>query len=115
MSHRRKGHHTPTVAQTCADSSPLNVSTWIPEAVVVPDPGESEADSAIKNLQPDKICLYDRGDSGFALLRAHFEDVESDDAVPIVKSHFVVRYRKEGGNSPSSSPAMTTVSRKYFG
>lgn len=84
----------------------LNVSTWIPEAIVVPDPGESEADSAIRNLQPDKIYLYDRGYSGFALLRAHFGDVESDDAVPVVKSHFVVRYKKEGGNSPALSDAV---------
>jgi hypothetical protein len=32
--------------------------------------------------------------------------VESADAVPIVKSHFVVRYKKEGGNSPALSDAV---------
>lgn len=80
----------------------IEVSTWLPEAIVVPDPGESEADSAIKSILADRIYLYDRGYSGFALLRAHYQPSRgSSSEVPDVKSHFVVRYKKEGGNSPS--------------
>lgn len=82
----------------------INVSTWLPEAIVVPEPGESEADSAIKHLQGGCLYLYDRGYSSFALLRAHYESTaDSEEEGPGVKSHFVVRYKKEGGNSPALS------------
>jgi hypothetical protein len=85
----------------------IDVSTWLPEAIVVPEPGESEADSAIKHLQAGRIYLYDRGYSSFALLRAHYEPTaDSDDATPAAKSHFVVRYKREGSNSPSLSDAV---------
>jgi hypothetical protein len=84
----------------------VNVSTWLPEAIVVPEPGESEADSAIRNILADRIYLYDRGYSSFALLRAHYRPTpDSKEEVLEVKSHFVVRYKKEGGNSPTLSDA----------
>ena len=72
----------------------LNVSTWIPEAIVVPDPGQSEANSAIEHLQAGRIYLYDRGYMSFALLRAHYDEDE------VAKSSFIVRYKPAGGNSP---------------
>ena len=85
----------------------INVSTWLPEAIVVPEPGESEADSAIQQIQADRIYLYDRGYSSFALLRAHYESTPDGEAASLgVKSHFVVRYKKEGGNSPALSTAV---------
>lgn len=84
----------------------INVSTWLPEAIVVPEAGESEADSAIKHLQSGRLYLYDRGYSSFALLRAHYEPTAECEKEGLgVKSHFVVRYKKEGGNSPSLSDA----------
>jgi hypothetical protein len=76
----------------------LNVSTWLPEAIVVPAPGQSEADSAIEHLQPGRIYVYDRGYMSFALLAAHYEP--TDDGNPDIQSHFVVRYKPAGGNSP---------------
>lgn len=87
----------------------LNVSTWLPEAIVVPEPGESEADSAIKNILAGRIYVYDRGYSSFALLRAHYvqnEATEDEEEAFEVKSHFVVRYKQEGGNSPALSEAV---------
>ncbi len=85
----------------------INVSTWLPEAIVVPEPGESEADSAIQHIQAGRIYLYDRGYSSFALLRAHYEPVpDSEEELLGVKSHFVVRYKKEGGNSPALREAV---------
>ena len=85
----------------------VNVSTWLPEAIVVPEPGESEADSAIRNILADRIYLYDRGYSSFALLRAHYQPTpDSAEEVLEVKSHFVVRYKKIGVNSPSLSDAI---------
>lgn len=90
----------------------LNVSTWLPEAIVVPESGESEADSAIKNILADRIYVYDRGYSSFALLRAHYVPDETtpgefpqDETTFEVKSHFVVRYKPEGSNSPGLSEA----------
>jgi len=81
----------------------LNVSTWLPEFIVVPDPGQSEADSAIEHLQAGCIYIYDRGYSSFALLRAHYE--ATDDSLA-AKAHFVVRYKPAGGNSPQLDAAV---------
>lgn len=76
----------------------LNVSTWLPEAIVVPAPGQSEADSAIEHVQSGRIYLYDRGYMSFALLAAHYQPIKGEE--PEIKSHFVVRYKPAGGNSP---------------
>jgi len=83
----------------------VNVSTWLPETIVVPEPGESEADSAIKNILADRLYLYDRGYSSFRLIRAHYQPSPGDEAVLEVKSHFVIRYKKEGANSPTLAEA----------
>lgn len=71
----------------------LEVSTWLPEAIVVPEPGQSEADSAIEHLQPGKLYLYDRGYMSFDLLSAHYHDDRE------VKSHFVMRFKPAGSNA----------------
>jgi hypothetical protein len=86
----------------------IDVSTWLPEALVVPDPGESESDSAIRHIQPGKIYIYDRGYTGYALLAAHYDTLsrDSQEDPPSPQSHFVVRYKKPGSNSPSLSDAM---------
>ncbi|MFO0946113.1 MAG: IS4 family transposase [Planctomycetota bacterium] len=75
----------------------INVGTWLPEAIVVPEPGQSEADSAIEHLQAGCIYIYDRGFMSFDLIRAHFANVDDE---PVMKSHFVVRFKPAGGNSP---------------
>ena len=86
----------------------LNVSTWIPEAIVVPENGQSEADSAIESITAGRIYIYDRGYSKFALLRAHYEQ-QNDALQP--RSWFVVRYKPAGGNSPElSDPALLPLS-----
>lgn len=86
----------------------IHVSTWLPEAIVVPESGESESDSAIRHVQPGKIYVYDRGYTGFALLRAHYGSLspgQHEDVLP-PQSHFVVRYKKPGKNSPELSDAI---------
>lgn len=75
----------------------LNVASWLPETIVVPQPGESEADSAIHHIRPGHIHLYDRGYSSFALLRAHYQGVDQE---LTASSHFVLRYKVAGSNSP---------------
>lgn len=76
----------------------LNVCTWIPEAIVVPEAGQSEADSAIAHLQPNRLSIYDRGYMSFALIRAHHFD--ADQSQRSQPSQFVVRYKPAGSNSP---------------
>jgi len=77
----------------------INVTTWVPEAIVIPGPNDSESDSAIEHLQPDKIYLYDRGYAGFALLRAHYDSPPLGKD-PSIRSHFVVRYKPPTNNAP---------------
>ena len=91
----------------------VNVSTWLPEAIVVPDAGQSEADSAIEHIEPGRVYLYDRGYMSFALLRAHYESVaeesggeETTNKERAVMSHFVVRYKRAGSNSPELNDAV---------
>lgn len=85
----------------------LEVGSWLPEAIVVPDPGESEAASAITHIQAGKLYLYDRGYNSFALINAHYEKSSTDtsDTIFTARSHFVIRYRKPGGNSPQLQDA----------
>ena len=81
----------------------LNVSTWLPEAMVVPEPGQSEADSAIAHLQAGRIYIYDRGYMSFALLKAHYTETPKG---AVAKSSFVVRFKPSGGNSPTLEEAV---------
>ncbi len=80
----------------------LNVATWIPEVLTVPEPGESEAEAALGQLRPGNIYLYDRGYMNYALLAAHFEETD-EQLTP--RSYFVSRYRPAGGNSPELQQA----------
>lgn len=84
----------------------LNVSNWLPEAIVVPDPGQSEADSASEQLQPGLLYLYDRGYMSFALVRAHYAEAEDEQEELVAKCHCVIRFKPEGGNSPALKDAV---------
>ena len=54
----------------------LDVRTWLPELVVVPEPGMGEAASAALTVKPGAIHIYDRGIGSFDMLRAHYEQRE---------------------------------------
>jgi hypothetical protein len=82
----------------------LPVSSWLPEAIVVPEPRQSEANSAIAQLEPGRLYLYDRGFMSFALIAAHYAQLDLE---PL--SHFVARYRPAGGNSPQLQEARQRV------
>ena len=75
----------------------VDVHSWIPELITVPEPGQSEADSAAGAIRPGAIYVYDRGFQSFALLAAHFTR-EGKTAQP--HADFVLRLRKEGPNAP---------------
>jgi hypothetical protein len=83
-------NNTSAVRHRARIDTHVNVSTWLPEVMVVPDAGQSEADSAIKHLQAGRISVYDRGYMSLALLKAHHE---------APNSNFVVRWKPEGNNA----------------
>lgn len=74
----------------------LNVSSWVPEAIVVPEDGQSEADCAIAHLQDGKLYIYDRGYMSFDLVAAHYKPVKGE---TLARSQFVVRFKAAGPNS----------------
>jgi hypothetical protein len=75
----------------------VDAKTWVPEVVVVPEPGESEATSAAKTITPGAIHVYDRGFQSFALIAAHYE---RDQETWTPRADFVLRLREPGPNSP---------------
>jgi len=75
----------------------VDAKTWIPEVVVIPETGESEACSAAKSITPGAIHVYDRGFQSFALIAAHYEQ---DKETWIPRAEFVLRLREPGRNSP---------------
>lgn len=54
----------------------LDVQTWLPEVISVPEPGEGEAHAAAQFVQPGAIHVYDRGFGSFELLAAHYQPQE---------------------------------------
>jgi hypothetical protein len=78
----------------------LGVSNWLPEAIVVPEDTQSEADSAIAHLQEGKLYIYDRGYMSFDLLAAHYKEAGGE---TLAKSQFVVRFKAVGPNSSELS------------
>ena len=51
----------------------IDIATWLPEVISVPEPGEGEACSAAQFIRPGAIHIYDRGYGSFELLAAHYE------------------------------------------
>jgi hypothetical protein len=77
----------------------VDIHTWLPELVVVPDPGESEADSAARHIVPGSISIYDRGFLSFHLI-ARFYDRDARTAAVTPRAEFVVRLKEPGPNAP---------------
>lgn len=73
----------------------LDIQTWLPEVIAIPDPGESEPQSAARHIRPGAIHLYDRGYVSFDLLSAHY-DVQGDVWTP--QAHFVLRTKRNNWN-----------------
>jgi hypothetical protein len=88
--HRKRAKHRARV------DVHLNVQSWIPEAIVVPEDSQSEADSAIARIQSGKLYIYDRGYMSFELVAAHYEVV---DGTTQAKSDYVIRFKLPGANA----------------
>lgn len=57
----------------------VDVRTWLPEVIAVPDPGESEGDSAAHHITPGALHLYDRGFISYNLISAHYRKSDIGD------------------------------------
>lgn len=83
----------------------LNVTTWLPDVIVVPEVGQSEANSAILLIQDGKLYLYDRGYMSYDLLRAHYQPAQDPLGELEARASFVFRYKANGNTSPVLSDA----------
>jgi Transposase DDE domain len=75
----------------------VDVDTWLPELITVPDVGESEADNAARHVKPGAIHVYDRGYISFLLIAAHYLLTSDGSWTP--QADFVIRTKQPGGNA----------------
>jgi hypothetical protein len=68
----------------------LDVATWLPEVIDVSGRERSEAENAVRHVQPGAICIYDRGIFSFELLAAQHQ----------AHAQFVHRLREAGERCP---------------
>jgi hypothetical protein len=68
----------------------VDVATWLPELLVIPEDGEGEAKTALDSITPGAVHLYDRGIFSFELIRAHAPK----------SADFVMRIREPGPRCP---------------
>ncbi len=68
----------------------VDVETWLPELLVIPDAQQSEAKTARETITPGAIHLYDRGIFSFELIAAHASQ----------SADFVMRTRGPGPRCP---------------
>ena len=68
----------------------LDVETWLPELIVIPEHGEGEAATALPAIHAGAIHIYDRGIFSFELIEAH--DSKAAD--------LVMRVREPGDRVP---------------
>jgi hypothetical protein len=77
----------------------VNIATMLPELTVVPEPGESEADSAARHVVHGSISIYDRAYMSFHLIASfHERDPQSGQVTAL--ADFVIRLKKK--NAPNA-------------
>jgi hypothetical protein len=77
----------------------VDVQTWLPEWIVVPEPGQSEATTATSSITAGAIHVYDRGIFSFDLVKAHVQQ----------NADFVMRLREPGPRTPNLETVETRV------
>jgi hypothetical protein len=75
----------------------VDAETWLPQLIVVPQTGQSEATTAAGSITPGAIHLYDRGIFSFELIRAHVTGA----------ADFVMRFREPGERTPNLETVRT--------
>jgi hypothetical protein len=89
-------NNTPLHCHRARVDCQVDVRHWVPEVMTIPEPGQSEAESAKHTITPGAIHLYDRGYISYSLLAAHYTKGSIDPPT----AHFVLRLRQSGSNSP---------------
>lgn len=84
----------------------VDVRTWLPEVIAVPDPGESEGDSAAHQITPGALHLYDRGFVSYNLLCGHYR--RSETGVWLPHADFVLRLKKSTANNSIAFEVVST-------
>ncbi len=81
----------------------VDIATWLPEVVAVPDPGESEPDAAARQVAAGTISIYDRAFLSFHLVASYYSDSAAAGATPepAPRAEFVIRLKQPGGNAPT--------------
>jgi Transposase DDE domain len=83
----------------------VDVETWLPELIVIPENGDGEAKTALNSITPGAIHVYDRGIFSFELIEAH----------PPKDADFVMRIREPGPRCPKletiATRALTQAAR----
>lgn len=75
----------------------VDVETWLPELLVIPEEREGEAKTAQTTITPGAIHLYDRGIFSFDLIQAHTPKA----------ADFVMRMREPGPRCPKLETVKT--------
>jgi hypothetical protein len=93
----------------------LDVHTWLPELVVVPEPGQGEAASAALTVKRGAIHVYDRGIGSFEMLSAHYEQQDGElracaDYVLRAKTHQMTFVAREDRTLSAAAIAARIVS-----
>jgi Transposase DDE domain len=68
----------------------VDVETWLPELIVIPENGDGEAKTALNTITSGAIQIYDRGIFSFELIEAHAPRA----------ADFVMRIREPGPRCP---------------
>ena len=84
IAHRNQHHGRPSARIDVH----VDVHTWLPEVIAVPEPGQGEAARAAGAVKPGAIHVYDRGFASFELIAAHYE---SHHAAWQPRAEFVLR------------------------
>ncbi|MDB5385541.1 MAG: Transposase protein [Planctomycetaceae bacterium] len=84
----------------------VDVRTWMPEVIAVPDPGESEGDSASHLLKAGAIYLYDRGFISYNVLTSHYKKTDSGDWER--HADFVLRLKKSTAENSIAFDVVST-------
>ncbi len=107
---RNRNQHGATQKHRARIDVLLQVESWLPDAIVIPEPKQGEADSARQHIQPGKLYLYDRGYISLQLMADHY-DLRDVDA-PEVRSEFVIRSKKMEPGKRKTTIDLTVIEER---
>jgi hypothetical protein len=101
-----RNQHSSTSRSRARIDFQLNVYSFLPELIVIPEPTEGESAVASRSIQEGYLYVYDRGYSSYELINSHYEPDPKNPSGWRDKAQFVIRYKPAGGNSPTLEGAI---------